>query len=72
VTSESRTGRILEALPRALYRVQFEDGSTVIAHIGRAMRLTYVRALPGDLVEVELTAYDRSRGRIVRRVSAQI
>jgi translation initiation factor IF-1 len=62
-------GKIVEALPGALYRVQLPDGQLVLAHIAAAMRMTYVRALPGDRVELELSPYDRSRARIVRRLS---
>ena len=62
-------GRIVEALPGSLYRVQMPDGQIVLAHIAAQMRLTYVRALPGDRVALELSPYDRSRARIVRKLS---
>jgi translation initiation factor IF-1 len=61
-------GKIVEALPGNLYRVQLPDGQTVFAHIATKMRLTYVRALPGDRVAIELSPYDRSRARIVRKL----
>jgi translation initiation factor IF-1 len=60
-------GTIVEALPSALYRVELTDGRRLLAHISQQMRLTYVRVLPGDRVVVELSPYDRSRGRIVSR-----
>jgi translation initiation factor IF-1 len=63
-------GTIVEALPSALYRVELADGRRLLAHIGQQMRLTYVRVLPGDRVVVELSPYDRSRGRIVSRSPA--
>ena len=62
-------GKIVEALPGNLYRVQLADGQTVLAHIAAWMRLTHVRALPGDRVALELSPYDRSRARIVRKLS---
>ena len=62
-------GKIVEALPGSLYRVQLPDGQTVLAHIAAKMRLTHVRALPGDRVALELSPYDRSRARIVRKLS---
>jgi len=62
-------GTIVEALPSALYRVELPDGRRLLAHVGQQMRLTYVRVLPGDRVVVELSPYDRSRGRIVARSS---
>ena len=61
--------KIVEALPGNLYRVQLPDGQTVLAHVAARMRLTYVRALPGDRVAIELSPYDRSRARIVRKLS---
>jgi translation initiation factor IF-1 len=61
-------GTIIEALPGTLYRVQLGDGSVVLAHIDAKMRLTYVRALPGDRVAVAISPFDRSRGKIVRRI----
>lgn len=61
-------GTILEALPQALFRVQLKDGTVLTAHIARSMRMTYVRALPGDRVELALSSYDRSRGRIVKKL----
>jgi translation initiation factor IF-1 len=62
-------GTILEVLPQALYRVQLADGTILIAHIAPSMRLTYIRALPGDRVELEVSPYDKSRARIVRKLS---
>jgi translation initiation factor IF-1 len=59
-------GRVVEALPNALYRVEVGDGprAEVTAHVAGP---TLLRVLPGDAVVVELMAYDMSRGRIVRR-----
>jgi translation initiation factor IF-1 len=62
-------GRILEVLPGQLFRVQLGDGQVVLAHIAAKMRLTHVRALPGDRVELERSPYDRSRARIVRKLA---
>jgi translation initiation factor IF-1 len=60
---------IVEALPQALYRVQLRDGTILTAHIGASMRMTYVRALPGDRVELAVSPYDKSRARIVKKLS---
>ncbi len=59
--------RVLEALPNALYRVELltEKRSEATVHATGAGALSRVR--PGDDVVVELTAYDHTRGRIVRR-----
>lgn len=60
-------GRVTEALPNALFRIELGDGSVVVAHISAAMRLGVRRILPGDRVQVALSPFDRSRGRITRR-----
>ncbi|OGS37079.1 MAG: translation initiation factor IF-1 [Elusimicrobia bacterium RIFOXYB2_FULL_49_7] len=60
-------GRILEALPNAMFRVEIEGGHKVLAHIFGKMRMHYIKILPGDKVKLELSPYDLSRGRIVYR-----
>jgi translation initiation factor IF-1 len=60
-------GMILESLPNAMFRVELENGHKVLAHISGKMRMHYIRILPGDKVQVELTPYDLSRGRITYR-----
>jgi translation initiation factor IF-1 len=50
-----------------MFRVELENGHSVLAHISGKMRMHYIRILPGDRVQVELTAYDLSRGRITYR-----
>ena len=60
-------GEILETLPNAMFRVKLENGHVVLGHISGKMRMHYIRILPGDRVQVELTPYDLSRGRITYR-----
>ena len=60
-------GKVLEPLPNAMFRVELENGQTVLAHISAKMRMHYIRILPGDRVQVELTPYDLQRGRITYR-----
>jgi len=60
-------GKVLESLPNAMFRVQLDNGHEVLAHISGKMRMHYIRILPGDRVQVELTPYDLSRGRITYR-----
>jgi translation initiation factor IF-1 len=60
-------GTVLESLPIAMFRVEFENGHQVLAHISGKMRMNYIRILPGDRVQVELTPYDLTRGRITYR-----
>jgi translation initiation factor IF-1 len=60
-------GTILESLPNAMFKVELENGHKVLAHISGKMRMHYIRILPGDRVQVELTPYDLTRGRITYR-----
>ena len=62
------SGRIVEPLANAIYRVALDDGREVLAHVGGRLRLNVVRLLPGDRVQLELTPYDGSRGRIVAKL----
>lgn len=57
----------METLPNAMFRVELANGHKVLAHISGKMRMHFIRILPGDSVTVELSPYDLSRGRIVRR-----
>jgi len=58
---------VIENLPNAMFRVELENGHKVLAHISGKMRMNYIRIAPGDKVQVELTPYDLSRGRITYR-----
>jgi translation initiation factor IF-1 len=60
-------GRIVEALPNAMFKVELENGHEVLGHLGGRMRKNYIRVLPGDRVVVELSPYDLTRGRITFR-----
>ncbi len=60
-------GTVIESLPNAMFRVELENGHKVLAHISGKMRMHYIRILPGDRVQVELTPYDLTRGRITYR-----
>lgn len=60
-------GKILEALPNAMFRVELENGHRVLAHISGKMRMHYIKILPGDMVKVEISPYDLTRGRITYR-----
>ena len=61
-------GVVLEALPNATFRVKLNDSDKVLlCHLAGKMRLYRIRVLPGDQVKVELTPYDKGKGRIVYR-----
>ena len=61
-------GEILEALPNAMFRVKLDNGHIVLAHISGKIRKNFIRILPGDRVNVELSPYDLKRGRITFRL----
>ena len=61
-------GKIVEALPNAMFRVELEKGHKVLAHISGKMRMNFIRLLPGDKVKMELSPYDLTRGRITYRI----
>lgn len=60
-------GEVVENLPNATFRVKLENGHVVLGHISGKMRMHYIRILPGDKVNVQLTPYDLTKGRIVFR-----
>jgi len=60
-------GTIVEALPGTQFRVELENGHQVLAYLSGRMRKFYIRILLGDKVQVEVSPYDLSRGRIIFR-----
>ena len=60
-------GTVVEPLPNAMFRVELKNGHRVLAHISGKMRMHFIRILPGDMVKIELSPYDLTRGRIVYR-----
>ncbi|GDX49470.1 MAG: translation initiation factor IF-1 [Bacteroidota bacterium] len=60
-------GTITEALSNAMFRVKLQNGHEIIATISGKMRMHYIRILPGDRVQVEMSPYDLTRGRISYR-----
>lgn len=60
-------GKVLETLPNATFRVELQNGHKVLAHVSGKMRMNFIRILPGDSVTLELSPYDLTRGRIIRR-----
>ena len=59
--------RVIEALPNAMFRVELENGHRILAHVSGKMRMNFIRILAGDMVTVEMSPYDLTRGRIVLR-----
>ena len=57
-------GVVLETLPSDLYRVKCDDGRVVTASFGAEAKRVTVKVIPGDRVELELSGYDPTRGKI--------
>jgi translation initiation factor IF-1 len=60
-------GDIVDVMPNATFKVTIETGHTILAHISGKMRQNQIRILMGDKVELEMSPYDLTRGRITRR-----
>jgi translation initiation factor IF-1 len=54
-------GKVVEALPNAMFEVELDNGHKVLAHISGKLRMNFIRILPGDKVTVELSPYDLTR-----------
>ena len=63
----SMTGKVEEVLPNAMFRIKLENQHTILGHISGKMRQNKIQILLGDTVEVEMSPYDLTKGRIVYR-----
>ena len=61
-------GIVKESLPNTLFRVELENGEVVLCHLSGKMRMHFIKILPGDKVRIEMTQYDRTKGRITFRL----
>ena len=60
-------GTVVDVLPNAMFRVELENGHKVLAHPSGKMRKFFIRIMVGDKVDVELSPYDLTKGRITYR-----
>jgi translation initiation factor IF-1 len=60
-------GRVVDLLPNALFRIELENGHKVLAHLSGKLRINNINILLNDWVQLEMTPYDLSKGRIVWR-----
>ena len=60
-------GVVVDALPNAIFKVKLDNGYEIIAHISGKLRMHNIRVLPGDRVNLELSPYDLTKGRITWR-----
>lgn len=60
-------GVVKEALPNTMFRVELQNKLIVLAHLSGKMRKHFIRIVPGDIVKIELSPYDLTKGRIIFR-----
>ena len=61
-------GIVKESLPNTLFGVELDNGHLVLCHLSGKMRMHFIKILPGDRVRVEMTPYDKEKGRITFRL----
>lgn len=62
-------GTVTQALPNTMFRVALENGVEILCVLSGKMRKNYIRVIEGDEVEVEMSPYDLSKGRIKTRIN---
>ena len=60
-------GKVIEVLPRSVFRVEMPNGHRVLAHLSRKMRVELVRIDSGDAVRIEMSPFDLSEGCIISK-----
>lgn len=65
-------GEVTEALSNSMFRVELENGHELICHISGKIRINNIRIMPGDMVKIEMSPYDLTKGRIVTRMKQEI
>ena len=61
------SGVVTEALPDTTFRVKLDNDKVILSYLSGKMRLHYIRVVPGDKVNIEMSPHDLTRGRIVFR-----
>ena len=61
-------GEVVETLPNTLFKVKLDTGPEILAHLSGRLRIHYIKIVEGDRVIVEMSPYDLSKGRIIRRL----
>lgn len=61
------TGKVTEALPNVMFRVELSNGHIILAHMSGRMRQNHIKIVPGDTVKIEMSPYDLTKGRIIYR-----
>ena len=61
------SGKVIDKLPNAMFKVELENGHVILAHTAGKMRKHRIRIMVGDKVDIEMTPYDLTKGRIIFR-----
>lgn len=61
-------GEVIEALPNAMFRVRLQTSQVILAHISGRLRVHFIKIVEGDRVLVQMSPYDLTKGRIIRRL----
>lgn len=61
-------GVVEENLPATAFRVKLENGQMILCHLSGKLRMNRIRLTPGDEVQVEISPYDLTKGRITYRL----
>jgi translation initiation factor IF-1 len=64
------TAVVVEERPSLMFKVMVDGRHEVLAHLVGVVKRNFVRLVPGDRVEVELTPHDPTRGRIMRKIGS--
>jgi len=64
-------GTVEETLSNGNFRVRLENGALILAYLSGKMRINSIKVIVGDQVQLEMSPYDLTRGRISRRTSKQ-
>ena len=60
-------GLVTESLPSTTFRVTLDDGREILAYLAGKLRMNFIKILVGDRVKIELSPYDKTKGRITYR-----
>ena len=67
-SSIEQFGQVIENLSNSMFRVELDNGVSILCHISGKIRVNNIRIMPGDRVKVEMSPYDLTRGRITSRL----
>nr|ACR24635.1 initiation factor IF1 [Nepenthes ventricosa] len=61
-------GLITESLPNGMFRVRLDNEDLILGYVSGRIRRGFIRILPGDRVQIEISRYDSTKGRIIYRL----